>query len=291
MIQPWISAGRKQNLETCVLDTNRVDSEDFLISLDTDSAIQALHIIDKPGVKFLPTNLFSTFPNLVAFQVWNCSVTTITNHFKGLYKLRTLNLDHNKIENVANDAFEDLISLETLDFKYNKVGFLGENTFESMKDLKQLNLGFNYIQVLPSKIFGSLAKVEFINLQQNKISTLDENIFENATGLRGINLIANKLERIPSGLFRNNLKLEGIGLAINNIKFIDEKTFNHLPSLNFVDLRDNFCVDARYDKINFGTMRQALEQACNEINNLHSKHATAISETFDVLGLPPVKCK
>lgn len=254
----------RRNFESCVPAIDEVDDRNFTISSEADPTIQVFGIQNKKGVKFLPTNLFRIFPDLIVIEVLNCSVALVENHFKGLSKLKYLNLGHNKINHIASDAFIDLTSLEVLGLSYNRIRFLAENIFSTLQVLETLHLSNNKIQVLHPNIFGSIAKVELLNLEQNKIFALPENIFENTTSLKKLSFYANKLVTIPNNLLKNNLKLETIWLNVNNIEFIDANMFNHLPSLEFVSLKGNVCVDKIYNKTDFSSMRADLKKNCSQ---------------------------
>lgn len=173
------------DLKTCVPNIEKVDDEDFTISTETDPSILGFGVQYKENVKFLPKNLGNTFPELIAFQVCNCSVTWINEyHFKGLSKLRALDLSHNKIGNIASGAFADLVSIQYLYMYNNRIRSLGENTFVSLKALKEISLDSNDIRYLSPKIFS-----------------------ESLANLTRIYLSKNKLERIPKDFFKNNLNL------------------------------------------------------------------------------------
>lgn len=266
-VKSWSWHGQQHNLDTCDPEINEVDTENFAISPVEDEIVFAFDIQNKLGVKFLPKNLVENFPDLIALQILNCSLTSIENQLKGLSKLKMLNLGRNKIEYVAVDAFIDLFSIEFLELSYNRIKFLAENTFELLYTLEGLYLDNNKIQLLYPKIFGTLVRVEHINIQQNKIPELNENVFENTTNLKQLLFAANKLEKLPKNLFRNNLQLEEIWFSVNNIKFIDANLFDHLPNLKFVNLRFNLCIDKEYDENNVATIGNDLKQSCIDSSN------------------------
>lgn len=272
---------KQQTLKTCFVDVNEVYEENFSILSSTKLDIGGLKLEDKENVKFLPNNLH-TFPGIEIIQITNCSVTSVSkNHFRALSKLWFLNLERNKIENIASDAFTDLVSLEILDLSTNRIQSLGKNIFSSLKALKRLYLNGNEIQFLNSQIFASLVNVEYITMRNNEITSLDENIFESLTSFKNISLSNNKLEKIPRNLFSYNSKIEWIWLEENIIKFIDVNIFDHLPNLKQVKMERNLCVNKNYDEMAFETMRQDLKRNCNEnayleflettITDLHSK--------------------
>lgn len=268
---------QKQIMRTCEPDVNEVDDDDFTISSPKDTSTSGLYIYFKKGVKFLPKNLFSVLPNLVAMQLWNCSVASINeNHFKGLSKLKILSLANNRIENVASDSFVDLVSLEHLSMPFNRIRSLGKSTFAALHALRQLYLNDNEIRFLHPKIFDALVNVEDIKLDRNEILSLDENIFESLASLRTIGMVDNKLTEIPRNLFRNNSKLEGVWLRSNKLTFIDDNVFDNLTTLNFVDLRLNLCADEIYFDDSFDILRKDLKQNC-EKNSVFEKLENAVA--------------
>lgn len=259
----WDINDQHTNLKACYPDISVVDDEDFTISSTTNLTIAALNIRDKDGVKFLPKNLFSLFPDLVAVQVWNCSVTMLNeNHFKGLSKLKLLSLGRNKIEHVPGDAFADLTVLEELILGYNRIRSLGKNCFSSLKTLGILYLSHNEIHFLHPRIFNSLTNVHMISLRNNEIFNLHENIFKGLANLREIYLLNNEIRTVPSALFKSNLKLTKVRLEDNEIEFIGANMFDHLPNLYNVDLQRNQCTKGNYFTSTFNQMRNDLKQSC-----------------------------
>lgn len=238
--------GENKTVKICEPEIDKVDDEDFTIL--SASGTTYLEIQNKKGVKFLPTNLFRDFNDLVSIRVSGCSLTSVSEiHFKGLSKLKILNLENNKIDHIASDAFIDLVALELLYLSYNRIQFLGANTFSSLENLEQLFLDNNEIQLFQPKIFNSLANVKFINLDNNEIFILDENIFEAAKNLTEITIGNNKLEKISRTLFNNNLNLEKILLHGNKISYVST-LFNTLPKLNRTLLEQSISMKGEYTR-------------------------------------------
>lgn len=213
-------------------------------------------------MKFLDKNFSQTFPELICFEAVDGSLTSVENQFKGLSKLKYLNLMHNNIENVTGDAFIDLINLEEMDLAENKIQILEEKTFASLKAMKKLHLRDNKIRNFHPGIFKNLVNIEFINLRGNEIEILDDKIFENLADLKLIFIYKNKLKGIPKALFKNNLKLEIIWLHENKIEIIDDNMFDHLLNLKTVDLRSNTCIDEKYNETSLTKMKIELKTNC-----------------------------
>lgn len=251
-------------METCYSDIEQSDDAGFTVPYQPDSKITGFDIESKKGVEYLPNNLATAFPDLVGIRIRSCSVKSIENHFRGLPKLEVIDLHRNKIENISEDAFVDLINLEALAMGYNRIKFLAENIFSKLFSLKEILLDNNRIQVLHPRIFGSFRNVLNINFGQNGILVLPENILENATSLEEVLFYANKLERVPRDLFKNNLKLRTCTFDINNIKFIDFNLFNHLSTLKHVNLKFNKCIDKIYFEHDIKSIKNDLKQSCSD---------------------------
>lgn len=254
------------NLVSCLPDIIEVNEENFTIFSGTNSRIEGFKLTQQKGVKYLPTNLFSAFPGLVAISYWYNAVKSVNeNHFKGLTKLRGLFLTNNEIEHMAEDSFTDLVSLEYLNLGGNKISSLQRNLFASQKNLKKLCLDRNLIQSLPSSIFRSLANVEYLFLTRNKISSIDESTFAHMYSLKELYMSFNELERIPGGLFKNNLELNKVYMTGNKISFIDAKIFDHLSELGYIEFYDNLCIENvfyPYGAKFIPDIRLELEQKC-----------------------------
>lgn len=278
----WPLIDRKLNLDTCVSGVHEISGKNFSLPYARDSDVSGFLIMNKKGVKFLPTHLHRTFSELLGFGILNCSVTVIEgDSLKNMSKLKILNMVSNKIRQITDDAFTDLVNLENLFLDHNQIQFLGQNTFKSLKKLRVLYLNMNQIKVVHSNMLASLVKVQQINLDRNKIHELPENIFDNVLNLEKLALSGNKLERLPRNLFKNNLKLEIIWLGINNIKFINANMFDNLLSLKFVSLESNICIDARYE--NLVSLRNDLKQKCYdnvEIGTSNTTDKNAVSENY-----------
>lgn len=243
----WIWINQNQTLRTCRPSITKIDDEDFIISSPKDITTLGIVIESKKDVKFLPRNLSKVMPNLGAMRVFDCSVKSISRkHFEGLSKMLFLNLARNKIENVSNDAFVDLVGLEVL------------------------NLSFNHIRCLNGKTFAGLRALKQLQLHSNKINIIDEIIFQNLENLNLINFNDNELTKISRNLFKNDTKLEKILLGSNFIEVIDENSFDYLPQLKIVDLSENFCVNRKYTK---GFDLVDLKEKCSRNSSLEIMEA------------------
>ena len=100
----------------CNIFNQTIDTGNFSIAHEKSEEVQGF-IILHPKVKFLIKNIAETFPNLVAYTAWGCSVKRINKHyFKNLRNLTYLQLETNKIETIAADSFKDLTNQDKSNF-------------------------------------------------------------------------------------------------------------------------------------------------------------------------------
>lgn len=107
----WID----ETLVTCqMLRTTNIANENYSIE-NIDSSVQAITFASNKKIRFLPIGVDESFPNLLAYSSEKCALKKVTKkNFKGLKKLKFLNLRFNKIEIIEQNTFEDLPSLEVL---------------------------------------------------------------------------------------------------------------------------------------------------------------------------------
>lgn len=226
-----------KDLRTCKVFDQAITDRDFTISSSRDESVEGFVVQDNPNVKFLPEKVAESFPQLVAYEVFNCSAEFVgENHFIFLNKLKVLKLSNNKIHTIEPYAFKDLHNLEEINLDNNEIEYLPEHLFES---------------------FGKLKNLFMVN---NKILFLRENIFKDLTSVQNITLAGNELEFINENLFKFNKKLENVWIEGNRIKFI---SFDTVKNLLYVDLQKNFCIDDYFDNSGSITdMETNLKEKC-----------------------------
>ena len=230
---------RYANLKTCSINDQKFVGEGFSIANDVDPSVEAFLISDNKEVKFLPERLDKFFPGLIAYEIKNCLIRTVTEkHFKDLYKLEYLDLSNNEIDSIDRDSFKDLKNLEFLKLSSNKIRTIDPNLFKSLEALWQLRIGGNQIKLLDEKMFNILRNIREISLDNNKIVT------------------------VPANLLQQNFKLEEIRLGGNKIQTISSTMFDHLYNLNYVGLKKNVCVNDLFLFSQFNEMKVLLKMNC-----------------------------
>lgn len=109
----WENLGK---LLTCDMEgEKRIDTPYFKISSPRQGNVQAITFGNNKKIDYLPLDTFKTYPNLLVFGAWNCSIKSIhKGNFQYLDRLKIIFLHHNQLETINSDTFEDLLNLEFL---------------------------------------------------------------------------------------------------------------------------------------------------------------------------------
>lgn len=277
----------KRILNACRIEKQIIDNAFATVSSTSNLTVEAFDIRHEKGISFIPMQIPSKFPQLVAFQIFNCSIKSIgAKDLKGLKRLRYLNMPLNEIATIDKDAFQDLCKLEYLSLASNDIESLSSKLFSSLENLKTLFLNDNEVEVLSPKTFSSLKNLESLFLTDNNIYFLHENTFANLFNLGNISFNNNNLEVIDKNLLRNSKKLEYIWLNDNNFKFIDSKVFDGMSELKAVNLLGNICINKFFYKLTFEFLKTDVDKNCIPVERqleikilAYLSERNAISET------------
>lgn len=104
-----------ETVKTCAMKHTTAILEDDVGISSVSGSVQGLTFTKNKKVFFLPVNVAESFPNLTAYSGTETSIKDVAKkNFKGLRKLRSLDLSDNQIDLVQTDTFEDLVNLEIL---------------------------------------------------------------------------------------------------------------------------------------------------------------------------------
>ncbi|XP_074078518.1 opticin [Macrotis lagotis] len=164
---------------------------------------------DDAGLEHIPplpqetTYLYARFNQISRIQ---------SADFKGLKKLKRIDLSSNSISTIEDDAFL-LPALEELIISENKLVFLPSLP----SSLVILDAQFNNLQgsgILPMS-FGELKKLQFLYLSDNKLEYIPVPL---PTSLRSLHLQNNRIRMIPEDTFCDAQDLKYIRKALEDIR-------------------------------------------------------------------------
>ena len=167
-------------------------------------------------------------------------ITAIGNNaFAGFSSLTTLYIRNNGIEAVEDNAFEGLSGLVNLSLSNNNITAIGENAFTNFKTLKYLSLTKNFLEDIKDNLFAQLGVLEELHLIDNKIEILKKNTFAGLDALRELYLDGNVIKTIEEDAFAGLNALKELYLGGNVIEVIEEDALNGLKALISLNLDRN----------------------------------------------------
>nr|XP_002121005.1 leucine-rich repeat-containing protein 70-like [Ciona intestinalis] len=151
-------------LETLLVDNNLI--RDIIIN----SRFKKLRRLSFKNNKIfhLPQRGFKLLKNLVDLNLEMNRITSVQG-IKFPHKLRTLNLNHNRIRTLTSGSFRKLKELQTLKLEYNVIDFISKTTFIQATQLNVLYLSNNNLRILGENQFQQLPMCWFISLAGNNI--------------------------------------------------------------------------------------------------------------------------
>lgn len=109
-------------MKTCRIDLKTTIDNIETVFVDADETINEIFADGNMNIKYVPPNIYRTYPNLISLSFYFCSLGSISKvNFEQLYNLRILALHQNKISVIDNDTFNDLESLEVLYLDSNRI--------------------------------------------------------------------------------------------------------------------------------------------------------------------------
>ncbi|CAB4061543.1 PXDN [Lepeophtheirus salmonis] len=166
-----------------------------------------LNLTKLPPSKDLPSdaNILDIKYNFIKFLP--------SDHFRHLKRLKTLQLNNNKIRGIKKYAFRGLHNLRHLYLYKNRIRYLDRNVFQGLSKLERVYLHYNHIKSVPNGIFHNLPQLEKVFLGYNKIASLSEDVFDKGHVIRVLRLDHNPLVcDCHLNWFRQFVEFDEVGL-------------------------------------------------------------------------------
>uniref|UniRef100_T1GCI4 LRRCT domain-containing protein n=1 Tax=Megaselia scalaris TaxID=36166 RepID=T1GCI4_MEGSC len=186
----------------------------------------------------------------------NIKFETIDLSFNNLTKVpafpklsvKNVLLNFNKIEEIANAAFQNLTHLTKLDLSNNQLnnsklvpeifeGNYSPSEYEPLEFLRELNLANNDLHKLREDIFEHCDNLEFLDLSYMQLSKLPGEILHGSGNLETVVLTGNLFKLIPDEALSNTVKLKSLNMDENPIDEVGgDNVFPKLEKLEYLSL-------------------------------------------------------
>ena len=161
------------------------------------------------------------------------TLTSLDIDLSNMKNLVYLDLSGNKITELKDTSFKNLVALEELKLSSNMLNnTLSLTVFSNLSSLKTLDLSKNYIKEIKSTMIPK--NLMTLDLSSNQISNIDPTAFQSLTSLTVLKLMTNKLTTLDSNLFSKLSKLQTLDLSDNNLVAVPN--IYNLASLELLDL-------------------------------------------------------
>jgi len=131
-------------------------------------------LISYSHMPYLPLNISENFPKINYLKIHKSNVQhLLTGDLSGLYKLKTLDLSNNAIEQIGDDFFKDLSSLEIINFDDNHLKKISPNALDPLVNL--ISASFEYNQCISIKTTQSFSYYRIgVSISEFKRSVIEK---------------------------------------------------------------------------------------------------------------------
>jgi Leucine-rich repeat (LRR) protein len=205
--------------------------------------------------------------------------------FENLINLNELYLNDNHLFEIPSSLFSTTTSLRVLDLSDNLIEYIHDGTFTNLKNLEVLSLARNRIRVLQHLTLGGLVNLKQLSLRENRLAVLRTlDLDPVRTNLRELDLSSNILSAVSSNVFRDMVHLQNLNISRNNIEFINDSAFFGL-SLDKLSMDGNKLTQLWRSSFR-GVLRIAyLDFSSNEILRIETGTFDSFNEFIFVLNL------
>ncbi|XP_076059774.1 uncharacterized protein LOC143036383 [Oratosquilla oratoria] len=177
------------------------------------------------------------------------------NVWEGLEETLThLNLQYNLLGDIHIPVFKSneinkLKKLQTLNLAHNKINELGTDLLNGLKELQVLYLEENNLKAVPTLPLGGLTSLRALTLQENNIVTVNAGALSSTPGLLFLNLSSNSISTIEDDAFNGLPELATLDLSYNRVSDLSAGSLRGLTALEELDLSSNFLTEVPADAL------------------------------------------
>jgi len=153
--------------------------------------------------------------------------------------LKELYLSHNTLKSIKHKVWRHLFELKVLDLSSNKISTVEHESFASLIAVRELYLQNNSIYRLQQKLFACNSLLTQLDLSSNVIATIAPNSFVELHQLTSLLLNSNRLSSVEPYTFAGLVRLNILVLSDNRIRNISPQAFCELTSLKYLKLKNN----------------------------------------------------
>ena len=174
------------------------------------------------------------------FECVTCGFTEVqSQHFAGLVGLERLALNTNKINRIAEGAFNSNENLKLVDLTGNELKTIMPSLFVSLSKLEALHLSMNPMELPKNKPFIKSKSLKHLRLNDCNMTFVYLETFSELRKLESLDLNRNLIPSLPVNSFKFNVKLKSLFIESNRLRFFSIATMDMLPQLQELCIDNN----------------------------------------------------
>lgn len=182
-----------------------------------NTATSMVNFMDGFVIRYIPTKIFSIFPNIENFVLYNSSLTfMVTDSFANCASLKMIYMGRTNVKNLPAGVAQTCTNLNSFGMMDGIIETIDADAFRGLNNLNMINLRNNKISCIPATLFQPAPFVGSIDLDMNMITGLDSTIIKGLKGLNYFNLFNNQIQNLPQFDLTDTGIFHGVTLGFHN---------------------------------------------------------------------------
>ncbi|KAG7212902.1 hypothetical protein KM043_002252 [Ampulex compressa] len=177
--------------------------------------------------------------NLEELAVTNCSLVALNVSWRGLERVRALNLSCNSLAWLESALPARIAGLSELDLSENAFTDVSAGSFRTLGGLVKLSLRRNAIVNVHEEGFRGLGNLEYLDLADNRLADLPDSALTPLYSLQKLDLSGNQLQVLGARWFESLDRLRELDVSRNGLARAATGTLQPLPGLSVLKLSEN----------------------------------------------------
>ncbi|XP_070503096.1 insulin-like growth factor-binding protein complex acid labile subunit [Chironomus tepperi] len=182
-----------------------------------NSATSMISFMDGFLIRYIPTKVFSIFPNIENFVLYNNSLTyMVTDSFANCASLKMIYIANTNVKNLPAGVAQTCTNINSFGMMDGSLETIDPDAFRGLSNLQMLNLGRNKIACLPGTLLQPTPNVMSISLENNMITGLDSMIIKGLKALDYFNLMNNQIQYLAPLDLTDSGIYHGLNIGLGN---------------------------------------------------------------------------
>ncbi len=162
-----------------------------------------------------------------------------TQTLVGLFSLKALNLEGNKIKSIDHGSFLSLATAISINLTNNNLAIIGKNMFTGLHSITETNLRNNCIFSIEARSLEHLSTAQTMDWSENILTIIYRFTLKGLYNIHEITFRSNNIHTIEAGSFEHLVSAKTIDLSNNKLTIICKGMLDGLPTINEISFSSN----------------------------------------------------